>query len=357
MVYAGLINFMLRTPAAQGRLLFPALLPLALALVYGLSRYRWRGIYIAAPLLALITTIYSVAVVIPDAYARPAVMTETAIPAGVTRYDADLGQGLLLVAAEVQTETAKPGDWVEITLYWQAQQVPKGAAERQAPQFVLELFGQNLELAGKLQSYHGGGLYPASLWTEGEIIVDRLGVRIDKAATVPTLARAFVRLADPDGAVEVGAIKIVPAEWPPVTDEVLAQIESIELVAGQLYPTNATLGDTVSVNLRWQVTSAPGRDLTTFVHLGDPSADTSLPPLAQGDSPPLGGYYPTGSWSPGEVIEDHYSLTLPADLAPGRYPVYVGLYDPDTGTRAVLEVDGQRQANGAFLIGWLSIEG
>jgi hypothetical protein len=162
-----------------------------------------------------------------------------------------------------------------------------------------------------------------------------------------------VRLADPDGSVEVGSIKIVPTEWPRAGDEVLAKIEGVALVEAELDRTMATPGETVIVDLRWQVVEPLGRDLTTFVHLGDPAR----PPLAQGDSPPLGGDYPTGLWASGEVIDDAYSLALPDDLPPGRYPVYAGLYDATSGARAPLEVDGVRQANDGLLVGWLTVNG
>jgi hypothetical protein len=208
-------------------------------------------------------------------------------------------------------------------------------------------------LAGKLQSYHGGGLYPASLWMAGEIVVDPLGVRVDKEVSAPARARVFVRLAEADGTVEIGSIKITPAAWPAASDEVLARIEGVEVAQAELDRVAAEPGETVEVRLRWQVVEPPGRDLTTFVHLGEPAA----PPLATGDSPPLGGDYPTGLWAAGEVIDDAYTLTLPADLAPGRYPVYAGLYDPASGVRATLAVDGQRQPNDALLIGWLTANG
>ena len=71
------------------------------------------------------------------------------------RLDVDLGQGITLLAAQMETTEARPGDWVWLTLYWQADPVPAIA-----PEFVLELLGRNNELASKLQSYHGGGLYP-----------------------------------------------------------------------------------------------------------------------------------------------------------------------------------------------------
>lgn len=53
------------------------------------------------------------------------------------------------------------------------------------------------------------------------------------------------------------------------------------------------------------------------------------------------------------MIEDSYEIVLPADLAPGRYPVWLGLYN-ESG-RLPLTVDGQRQGNDAYLVGWLVV--
>lgn len=352
MVYAGLVRFALLTPAVQGRLLFPAILPLALALAFGLSRYRWPGIFLNAPLLALLTTVYSLVVVLPEAYSRPPVVSATEIPVDATVHDVELGMGLRLHAAEQQTDVVKQDGWVWLTLYWQADDELEVAATQQAPQFVIELFGQEAELVGKLQSYHGGGLYPATLWPAGEIIVDNQGVKISNQAKTPVEAQIFVRLDGQSDSVNVGSVKVEPSKWPPAADEILARIEGIELVEAGLNKSRTGPGETLTVTIRWQVVSAPGRELTTFVHLGDPAQ----PPLAQGDSSPLGGRYPTSLWAESEVIDDRYTLVVPVDIPPGRYPVSVGLYDPGSGARIPLVINGTRQPNDAYLIGRLTVE-
>jgi hypothetical protein len=346
LVYAGLVQFMLRTPAAQGRLLFPALIPLSLGLAYGLSRWRQRWLYWLAPGLALISSLYCLLFVIPPAYARPPVIAGAGIPATASRINADLGQGLVLLAAEVETASARPGDWIWLTLYWQADPVPE-----EAPEFVLELFGRENELVSKLQSYHGGGLYPASLWQPGDVLVDRLGVRLFEEMTVPTQVRLNVKLVDETAAVDVGAVKVGPEEWPAPEGESLAGLEGVELLRADLSRGSARPGETVMVDVQWWVIAAPGRDLTTFVHLGEPSQ----PPLATGDSPPLAGDYPTALWAAGEVVDDRYQIALPGDLPPGEYPIHLGQYDPASGVRVPLTVDGQRQPNDAYLVGWLTI--
>ncbi|HRQ13409.1 MAG TPA: hypothetical protein PK205_08890, partial [Promineifilum sp.] len=57
------------------------------------------------------------------------------------------------------------------------------------------------------------------------------------------------------------------------------------------------------------------------------------------------------------TIDDVYFLTLPTNLAPGRYPVWIGLYDPATGERLPVTVEGELQPNGVYLAGWVEVEG
>lgn len=360
LVYAGLVYFMLRTPAAQGRLLFPAILPIALAVSFGLSQFRWRGIYFLVPLLAFFSSLYCVISVIPDAYERLPAIDAAQIPSEANKLLVDLGEDHTLLAAVVENPIVEPGEWVWLTLYWQAGQSTKEPVPEQAPQFVLELFGRENEPIGKLQSYHGGGLYPANFWAPGEVIADRVAVEVSEEALVPTQARVNLMLVktSPSGgsipigpAVDVGHVKVTPAEWPPLSGKRLAQLGGITLAEAELEPVVGVPGERVDVRVTWEVNSPPGRDFTTFVHLGDPSQQ----PLAQGDSPALGGDYPTRWWTAGEVIEDRYSLTIPADLEAGQYPVQLGLYDPATGERVPLTVDGSRQPNDAYQLGWLTI--
>jgi hypothetical protein len=79
------------------------------------------------------------------------------------------------------------------------------------------------------------------------------------------------------------------------------------------------------VTLVWQTIEPPERDLTGFVQLL--AADGRLVAQAP-DRPPA--TRPTRAWLPGEVVSSIYTLTLPADLAPGTYQVIAGLYDAQT---------------------------
>jgi len=63
--------------------------------------------------------------------------------------------------------------------------------------------------------------------------------------------------------------------------------------------------------------------------------------IAQADSWPQGGAYPTLYWLPNEVVEDSYTIPVPPDTPPGEYTLQVGMYDGATGERAITLVDGE----------------
>lgn len=344
-VYAGLVTFMMKTYAAQGRLLFPAILPIMLGLAYGLGRIRWRGIYIAAASAAFATAAYCLFFVIAPAYALPDVIDQ--LPEGAAPINQEMGQGLRIVAAAVETTIAKAGEPIWFTIYWTADQPLVDP-----PEFVFELFGRQLARIGNLHAYHGSGLFPANLWPTDRLVADRFAVRLDEKIDAPVQAWAQVRLAGEDAAAQVGTVKIIPETWPQAADSVLADLDGIiTLRAVSLSHTSALPGELVGVDLQWQVKAAPAANLTTLVHLGE----AGQPPAVTGDSPPLSGNYPTKIWAAGEVIDDGYKLSIPADLAEGRYPIWIGMYDSNTMIRLPLHVQGQRQPNDVYLAGWLTI--
>ena len=73
-----------------------------------------------------------------------------------------------------------------------------------------------------------------------------------------------------------------------------------------------------------------GSDYSVFVHLVD--EDGLI--IAQHDTMPGGGLYPTSQWTPGETRMEEYSVRLPATAyTPNRAHWLVGLYDASSGER------------------------
>ncbi len=335
---AGWLQFLLRTPAEQGRLLFPAILPISLALAYGLSQWRYGWL---AGIVALLTSCYALLVVIPAAYMPPPLITMADLPPTARLVQTPIGV-LELVAVGPLPATAVPGERLEFTLYWR-----KTGNVSHPPTEVITVLGHDLALVGSHHTYHGNGLFPATFWPDDTIIVDDVSVYLEPTTSSPTEARLFVSILDAGTAVEIGRVKVIPAQWPETSTPVLAQWgDGILLTWAQVLTTTQTL----EVQLQWHITQPPGQALTTFVHLGDPAA----PPIAQADGPPRNGFYPTSFWAAGEVFTDTYTLALPAGGVDGRYPLHIGFYDPATGSRLPLYVNGQRQPNDAYWLGQFS---
>ncbi len=111
--------------------------------------------------------------------------------------------------------------------------------------------------------------------------------------------------------------------------------------------TAATFGDVIGLagyalrgsgterelELVWQALEAPAADYTVFVQVLNQDGTCCV---WQQDTMPQGGAYPTSRWRAGEYVVDSYVIELPDGLAPGEYPLQVGLYVPETGTRLVV---------------------
>jgi hypothetical protein len=75
---------------------------------------------------------------------------------------------------------------------------------------------------------------------------------------------------------------------------------------------------------------------TVFTQLFDPTGAL----VAQQDNWPVAGLAPTDSWQAGALIRDPYQLALPADIPPGDYQLWVGLYD-ERGRSQLTLADGR----------------
>jgi 4-amino-4-deoxy-L-arabinose transferase-like glycosyltransferase len=106
----------------------------------------------------------------------------------------------------------------------------------------------------------------------------------------------------------------------------------------------ATLHPGISAELTiyWQALQRPDRIYAAFNHLrGD---NTTM--IWQQDSWPQAGIYTTDHWLKGEVVEEHYTITIPPETPPGEYPLYVGIYDAATGDRlTATNARGKRYPN------------
>jgi 4-amino-4-deoxy-L-arabinose transferase-like glycosyltransferase len=95
------------------------------------------------------------------------------------------------------------------------------------------------------------------------------------------------------------------------------------LLGYQVDPTQVEPGDTVDVTLYWQALARTDEDYTVFVHL---LSDVGTM-IAQCDTYPGLGRYPTTVWDPGVAFADTYEVHVPQTAyAPDTGYLQVGLY-------------------------------
>ncbi|MGQ9674290.1 MAG: exosortase-associated EpsI family protein [Chloroflexota bacterium] len=93
-------------------------------------------------------------------------------------------------------------------------------------------------------------------------------------------------------------------------------------------------GDALTVTLYWRPTDVMDEDYTVFLHvLNPPGVDAKERVLAQFDSLPFEGMFPTSRWKPGQVLKQALNLTIPAEAQPGEREVEVGMYLLSSGRR------------------------
>lgn len=341
-----------------GRYLFPALPAIAVLFVVGLLTWlpRWRrprlavqaGLVLAMPALGLAALLFYLG----PAYARPPIYADPAAVNLTCRLDwvyltpseAPLAR---LLGFDVQPEAARPGQTVQVTLYWQAL-----APDSEDYVLFAQLFGRGGAKVGQRDTFPGLGHYPTRLWQPGQVIVDRVPVPVAEDAAGPSRLRLDVGLyprgksgerlgvvdsqGDPVSSATAGWLKLTgaPPQWEPLHPTGYVFGGAVTLDGYDL----VVEGGQVHLNLYWRCLAPFPADYTVFVHLLD--AQGAL--LAQADGPPVGGDYATSLWEPGERILDGRSIPLPANAPPGPYAVRMGFYLLETGDRLTL-ADGSSQ--------------
>ena len=201
--------------------------------------------------------------------------------------------------------------------------------------------------------------YPPARWQPGETIVTESVPWYLPRAWAPALA---VSAGGQNWAVEVGPAlggarqpvasandrvrlpawgrrggRLVPYQEPvDAVEQVTARFGGDWQVrlAGWSAPLAVAPGGKLPVSLRWQADSPALGDFSVFVHLRDEMGHA----IATGDAPPTWFVpLPTSRWAGGaDGAWTAYLISLPKDLAPGRYDVVAGWYDWQTGARLPL---------------------
>jgi len=361
-LFLALIRWTTITKASQGRLMFPAISAITVLLALGWS--QWVPRHYEKWLLGIVGGLmFALAAIAPfryiaPAYAKPVLLSEAEIERLPHRLDVTFGDKARLLGYESGDEETKPGESVEVTLFWQS----LAEMDKDYTVFV-HLLDENDLVIAQRDTYPGLGTYPTRLWRVGDAFADRYVLPLPPTIFAPCTGRFEVGLYDfadgerlvamgPDGQllgdnVRFHQIAVLPREDSPLPNPVHFDFEGrIALVGYDLDRRTARPGETIHLTLYWRALAEMEEDYTVFTHvLGE---EDRL--WAQMDSQPQGGAAPTSSWQVGQVIEDHYDLTIKPDTPPDVYDIEVGLYLAATGRRlGVLDEGGRLRDNRVLL--------
>lgn len=273
--------------------------------------------------------------VVGPAVVRPPLHPRQLALAGVMR----------LVGYDQAPSSARAGETLSVTLYWQ----PLSEVE-----FDYSSYVHLVDQAGRgiTQSDHqlGGDYYPTSQWRPGEALRDGHVLSVPEGVA-PGVYRLLVgmyrypSLEPLGGPADIGLLAVKD------TDSVQMTLPSdvqtpIEVEFGErimlLGYDRALLDGQLQLTLFWQAERSLDQNWTVFVHVLDGAGTL----VAQRDSQPQDGRYPTSVWDQGEVVGDRLELGLPADLPEGAYRVVVGLYLAESSERLpVLDSQGNPVGN------------
>ena len=112
--------------------------------------------------------------------------------------------------------------------------------------------------------------------------------------------------------------------------------DMIRLRGYHLFPDEPTSDSTLQVTLEWETSAPVEKSHKVFAQLLDDRQQI----IGQNDSEPAGGRYPTNTWEPGQAVIDRRGIPIAEGTPAGDYTLLIGLYDPITGSRLPLEING-----------------
>ena len=117
-------------------------------------------------------------------------------------------------------------------------------------------------------------------------------------------------------------------------------------------PEHARPGETLTIPFRWRSDADGSEDYVQFLHFVHQESGA----LWNHDQQPLGPRLPSRLWYSGLADTETWQVPLPADLAPGRYSVFTGLYRPSDLQRVpTTDADGTPWLDARIPLGVLTI--
>jgi hypothetical protein len=283
------------------------------------------------------------------------------------------GNDIALFSYDLPLDAYPPGHLISLNLWWCTLKAPK------ADYYVhLEILDAHENVVSESASPLTQINYPSSQWAPGELVMGRADIIVPGQVREESHeVRLSLRSADtgealpthwPLGPKSIALGNFMVQTWPLDTSlpELSSPIEAVfgkspmielhgyELLNGQEVVDQETApGETLGLSLIWRsVSEMINESYSVFIHVVN--EDEQI--IAQSDGVPASGLRPTTSWRNREVITDVHAISIPESTEPGTYQIWIGLYDPTTGIRVPLFVNGDQLPDDRLLLHSLLID-
>jgi hypothetical protein len=289
-----------------------------------------------------------------------------------TRIGSTFGQEIELVGYQMPIANFRPGHVVPIDLYWRSNRPASADYLVQ-----MQLLDERGHIVSEQDEAPARPDYPPSLWQEDQLLSGQVDLVIPASSEAGSYSVRIALIHPESGEplaagwplgkdfISLSEITIVPwplvTDLPPIHEPTRASFGQPPIIGFHGYGlavegnsvddwsriNQISAGDALNLSLVWRslVDDIPS-SYTVFVHLANEMEEI----VAQGDGVPVGGFRPTTSWRAGEVIQDNHLIPVPADTPAGIYRLWIGFFDPETGQRLRVTMNGEQLPDGRLLL-------
>lgn len=251
-----------------------------------------------------------------------------------------------LLGYTLNQDSAAPGELLNVTLFWRAEQPLNGGNYRP----VVQLVNLNVSEAwGAIEPFFPGGGkrdYPTDLFmseVQSFAVFDSAPPYVGHISVqmIDAVQNQPLKLADGSDRVILPDLIRIRGNGAELPERLNYRLnDAVELRCADISHDDQQF----TLDLGWHVLGTLGQDVTLFMH----GVGANGEQIVQNDEPPLPGIYPASLWLKGQNLRDVHQL--PYDAAVTQ--ITIGLYTPES--RLKVTQNGQAVANDQIL---LSVEG
>ena len=250
--------------------------------------------------------------------------------------DARIVPQVQVLGYDLDPDSPQPGKPVRVLIYY-------NALERMYPMYssLLSVTDLNGNLVAELASFPGSRYFPTYRWYEiGNYYRDAYSFILpaDAPAGLYHLDLYWYEYDldahkikdDTERHVALGTVRLGDLSANGIEHPQSVRVgDAITFLGWSGDASRIARGQSFPLDLFWRADRAINESYTVFVHLVDANGQV----VADADSAPSRGLYPTNRWGVGEGVRDRHVLNIPTDLAPGDYAIEIGMYLPATNAR------------------------